>query len=377
MLRFLAILSLLSTSLAFIACTDEGSSVQYEWDLPDHFPQPNVPDDNPMSVEKAELGRHLFYDTRLSVNSEMSCGTCHQQSLAFTDGLANAEGTTGEIHPRSTMSLTNVAYNSRLTWANPLIDRLSPQALGPLFGDAPIEMGLNDGNKDDVLASLEQDTRYRELFARAYPNEAAPFTFTHITRAIASFQRTLISADAPFDRYMLGDVSALSDSEKRGLQLFFSERLECFHCHGGFNFTDSADHEGKPTPEIAFHNTGLYNIDGEGAYPPENTGTYAVTGNPEDMGRFRAPSLRNIALTAPYMHDGSIATLEEVIDHYAAGGRTIAEGPHAGVGSENPLKSEFLVGFIITDEEKTDLRNFLESLTDEAFVTNPAFADPF
>ena len=148
-------------------------------------------------------------------------------------------------------------------------------------------------------------------------------------------------------------------------------------CHGGFNFTDSADHAGKPTPEIGFHNTGLYNIDGDGAYPPENTGTYEITGNPEDMGRFRAPTLRNIAITGPYMHDGSIVSLEDVVDHYAAGGRTISEGPRAGVGADSPLKSEFIVGFVITEEEKTDLVNFLRSLTDENFLTNPAYADPF
>ena len=128
--------------------------------------------------------------------------------------------------------------------------------------------------------------------------------------------------------------------------------------------------------EIAFHNTGLYNIDGNGAYPADNTGVQEITQNAEDMGRFRAPTLRNIALTAPYMHDGAIATLEDVIDHYAAAGRTILTGPDAGVGSENPLKSPFIKGFSLSTTEKQDLLAFLQSLTDETFISNPALSNP-
>jgi cytochrome c peroxidase len=161
------------------------------------------------------------------------------------------------------------------------------------------------------------------------------------------------------------------------MDLFFSERLECFHCHGGFNFSDAVDHARLPEPERAFHNTGLYNVDGNGAYPPGDRGLLALTGNPADMGRFKAPTLRNIAVTAPYMHDGSIATLEEVIDHYAEGGRTIASGPDAGVGSASPLKDPFVSGFVLSDRERADLVAFLESLTDESFLTDPRFSDPF
>ena len=127
---------------------------------------------------------------------------------------------------------------------------------------------------------------------------------------------------------------------------------------------------------MAFHNTGLYNLDANGAYPPNNIGVKEITSNPSDMGHFRAPTLRNIALTAPYMHDGSIASLSEVIDHYAAGGRTVSEGPYAGVGSENPLKSSFVQGFSLAAGEKEDLIAFLESLTDETFIHNPALSDP-
>jgi cytochrome c peroxidase len=136
-------------------------------------------------------------------------------------------------------------------------------------------------------------------------------------------------------------------------------------------------HERNKLGEVAYHNTGLYNIDGKGAYPPENIGIAEITGRPEDMGRFRAPSLRNVAVTAPYMHDGSIASLDAVIDHYAEGGRTIPAGPHAGVGRTNPLKSSFLPGFTLTPDERRDLVAFLESLTDEEFLRDPRFSNPW
>ncbi len=356
-------------------CTAE-TIPEWEWQLPDHFPTPNVPEDNPMSQVKVELGRYLFYDTRLSVNNEMSCATCHLQSLAFTDGKAKSDGTTGEITPRGSMSLVNIAYSSRLTWANHLLARLEDHALSPLFGEDPIEMGMS-GLEDRITTLFATDPLYAQMFVDAFPDDDNPYSITNLTRALASFQRALISYDTPFDDYMSGDPDALSDSAKRGLGLFLSERLECFHCHGGFNFTDSISHESTPFDEVAFHNTGLYNVDGEGGYPHPNQGLYSLTGDPLDMGRFKAPTLRNITHTAPYMHDGSIETLREVIEHYAAGGRTIAEGENAGNGSENPYKSEFVAGFIISEEEIADLLTFLSTLTDDKFLTDPAYSDPF
>lgn len=173
------------------------------------------------------------------------------------------------------------------------------------------------------------------------------------------------------------DPIAISDSAKRGEELFFSERTECFHCHGGFNLTETADYIGKGFLEIEFHNTGLYNLGGTGGYPEPNTGVHAVSEDEEDMGRFKAPSLRNIEVTAPYMHDGSIATLDEVIAHYEAGGRTIAGGPHAGDGSKSPLKSSFVKGFTLTPQERKDLVAFLKNLTDEEFLTDPQFGNPW
>ncbi|MFZ9889995.1 MAG: cytochrome c peroxidase [Myxococcota bacterium] len=203
-----------------------------------------------------------------------------------------------------------------------------------------------------------------------------PFNFQSVTYALAAFQRTLLSFNSPYDRFLAGDRTALSQSAQRGKELFFSEALECFHCHGGFNFTDSVDHATASLQQLGFHNTGLYNLDNDGSYPAGNQGLYEHTGDPEDKGRFRAPTLRNIAVTGPYMHDGSIATLGEVIDHYAAGGRTLT-GTYAGVGAQNPHKSGFVAGFEITPEDKAALVAFLEALTDAAFLSDPRFANPF
>lgn len=346
----------------------------WQWQLPTGFPEPRVPADNPMSVAKVELGRRLFYDERLSQNGTQACASCHRQELGFSDGRTHAVGSTGEVHRRNAMGLTNVVYTSRLTWANPHLDRLEHQALVPMFGDNPIELGLVD--ERTLVDRLRADVELTERFAAAFPGEADPLRVDNLTRAIAAFQRTLISGNSPYDRYVHGEREALSPAALRGMELFFSERLECFHCHGGFNFADSVDHAKMPEPERAFHNTGLYNLDGKGAYPAHDTGLHELTGKPTDMGRFKAPTLRNIAVSAPYMHDGSVATLAEAITHYAEAGRTIESGPNAGVGATSPLKDELLVGFVLTDAERADVITFLESLTDTQFLKNPRFADP-
>ena len=345
--------------------------------LPEGYPKPKLPKDNPLNADKVELGRRLFYDTRLSGNQTQSCASCHDQAKAFTDGRANAIGSTEEKHPRSSMSIVNVAYYSTLTWANPLVSELENQALLPMFGENPVELGLA-GMDQELLSRLGAEPLYTDLFPKAFPEAEKALTLETITKAIAAFERSIVSYRSPYDRFTYeGDESALSASAKRGYDLFFSEKLECFHCHGTFNFSDSVTYEGKQLTEKMFHNTGLYNIGGTGAYPEDNTGVMAITGNPDDMGRFRAPSLRNIALTAPYMHDGSIATLDEVLDHYAAGGRTIESGPYAGVGSQNPGKSELINGFELTAEERADVLAFLESLTDEELTKDPRFSDPW
>jgi len=348
----------------------------WEWELPEWMPRPLVPADNPMTAEKVELGRYLFYDTELSANRTQSCATCHIQELAFTDGLARAVGSTGEVHPRGSMGLANVAYASTLTWANPNLTTLEAQALIPMFGEDPVELGMG-GREEELLTRLRTSPVYPELFAAAFPEEADPIRIQTVVWALASFQRALISVGSPHDRYLQGDDDAVGPEVLRGEDLFFSERLECFHCHGGPFFSGSIDYEGKGFSEVEFFNNALYNLDDRGAYPAENTGLYEFTLDPADMGRFRAPSLKNIAVTAPYMHDGSLATLEDVVDHYAAGGRTIEEGPRAGSGRESPLRSEFIVGFELTPEERSDLLAFLHALTDEGFLTDPRFSDPW
>lgn len=329
-----------------------------------------------MSAAKVELGRHLFFDSRLSGNASQSCASCHDPQKAFTDGKSVSIGSTGQPHPRNAMSLTNVAYSGTLMWAHPNLRRLEEQALVPMFAEDPVELGLA-GKRQVLIDRLESTPLYRNMFASAYPKSDMPITLETITKALAAFQRTLISANSPYDQWLAGDANAISAAAKRGHDLFFSERFECFHCHGGFNFSGSIDHQSNRFEQIAFHNNGLYNIDGEGGYPANNTGVYAVSGEPEDMGHFKAPTLRNVAVTAPYMHDGSMATLGEVIEHYARGGRHIDSGPHAGDGAENPLKSRFVRGFSLTAREKADLISFLEALTDTTFLNNPAHANPF
>jgi len=349
----------------------------YKWQLPPGLPQPRVPADNPMSDAKVELGRRLFYDQRLSFNQKQSCASCHQQSRAFTDGRARAVGSTGEVHPRSSMSLVNVAYLPALTWANPTLTQLEAQALVPMFGDRPVELGMK-GREDLLLARLKKVPEYQSLFPAAFPGEQNPFTATLLVRALASFQRTILSGDSPYDRYYRGaDPDAISASAKRGAELFASEKFQCFHCHAGLNFANAEDFVGKPSPELEYDNTGLYNVQGNTAYPAPNTGLFEYTRRRTDIGKFRVPTLRNIAVTAPYMHDGSVGTLDEVLDHYADGGRTILTGPNAGVGAANSNKSFFLPGFNATPGERHDLIEFLNSLTDNGVLTDPRFSDPW
>jgi cytochrome c peroxidase len=370
--RLLAVGLLLSTPVA-IATRAAARSDEYVWRLPPGFPTPRVPANNPMSVAKVALGRRLFYDSRLSGNGRQSCATCHMQALAFTDGRARAIGSTGEAHPRGSMSLVNVAYASALTWANPAMTHLEDQALVPMFGDHPVELGLSA--PADLVARLKAVPTYPQLFREVY-GEDESITIDNITRAIASFERTIISGRSPYDRYHFDrDDSAVSSAARRGETLFFSEPLSCFRCHGGFNFSGAVDFEGRAGGSPEFHNTGLYNIAGLLSYPPANTGVYDVTKKPEDVGKFKAPTLRNIALTAPYMHDGSIATLEEVLDHYAAGGRTIADGPYKGVGHDNPNKSPLVRGFVLSADQKSDLIAFLRTLTDDTLIHDPALSD--
>lgn len=353
----------------------------YAWNLPPGFPVPVVPASNPMTQEKVDLGRFLFFDKKLSGNQTQSCGSCHKQAKAFTDGLTTGIGSTGDVHPRNSQGIINVAYNVRQTWVNPNLKNLEDQMLVPMFGEHPVELGLAN-RENEMLDRLRADNRYQGLFAKAFPG-GDPFTTSNVIKAIASFERTLISGRAPYDKYLYdGNIAALGNSTQRasilrGAQIFFSEKGECFHCHGGFNLAATSLHTGTVTEEIVFHNNGLYNIGGNGSYPSGNQGLFEFTANAADKGKFRAPSIRNIELTAPYMHDGSIDTLENVVEHYNAGGRNITTGPNTGDGRLNPNKNPFVFAIGLTAAEKTDLVNFLKSLTDTEFVNDPKHSDPF
>jgi cytochrome c peroxidase len=350
----------------------------YVLQIPAGWPTPRVPVDNPLSAAKIELGRFLFYDTRLSGNGTQSCSTCHEQAHAFADARGQARGSTGETHPRGSMSLVNIAYATSLTWGNPSMTRLEDQALVPMFGDHPVELGLSRAS-NIWLDRLRSVSTYGPLFSSAFPGERDPITLDNVTKAVASFERSIISARSPYDRYHTDrDDTAISASARHGETLYFSQPLSCFRCHGGVTFAGGVDFDGRRKgirPE--YHNTGLYNVAGALSYPPGGTGIYESTQRPSDVGKFKAPTLRNISVTAPYMHDGSIATLDGVLDHYAAGGRTIAEGPYKGVGHDNPNKSDNVHGFSLSADDRRDLIAFLASLTDEALLRDPRFANPW
>jgi len=343
----------------FVASPRPRSEAAFTWRLPAGFPPPRVPDDNPITAAKVALGRRLFYDVRLSANGQQSCAGCHQQDRAFTDGRARAIGSTGALHRRSSMSLANAGYAARLSWADSSLTSLEAQATIPIFNEQPVELGMP---KDGVLllTRLRADTEYRRTFADAFPGDNA-ITVRNVTRALASFERALISASSPYDRYRAGrDESALSAEAKRGLRLFSSQQLNCARCHRGFTLSGAAEFDGRRQQPPEYFDIGLSGRLRQTRRPTEDLGLFDRTGEPDDVGKFKAPTLRNIAVTAPYMHDGSIETLSEILDYYAAGSRTNA----------------FLRGFTLSSEDRRDILAFLDSLTDQTFLHDPTFAEP-
>lgn len=342
--------ALLKFAIAALAVAAAGAWWMLRPDHPDTvqipvgFPNPRIPEDNPMNAAKIELGRYLFYDKRLSGNQTQTCGSCHQQALAFTDGAARATGSLGDLHPRGSMSLVNIAYAGVLTWSDASMRSLEKQIMTPLMGADPIEMGMN--SETELVKRLESDDRYRKMFAEAFlgPN---PITVENTAKAIAAFERTIISARSPYDRYYFQrQVDTISPAAKRGETLFFSDGVAgCFRCHGGFNLSDATESQEYPLGEVVLHDT-------------------AVSDGSQ---KFKAPTLRNIAVTAPYMHDGSMRTLDEVLDHYAAGGRF----------SENPHKDPRMVKIPLSTQNRHDLLAFLNALTDEELLRDPRFSNPF
>jgi cytochrome c peroxidase len=317
-----------------------------------------------MSAAKVALGRRLFFETRLSSSGRYSCSSCHRPQMAFTDGRAHAQGATGESVRRSAMSLTNVAYNPAFTWGSDNVRSLEAQMRQPLFNEHPVEMGLKR-DATAVVNALSADANYRSQFAAAFPGQPKPISMQHTIEAIASFERTFISGRSLFDRYVFDDDrSALSASAKRGMALFYSTRVGCAQCHSGINFNGAIVYEGHIDARALFANTGLYDLDGRGAYPSSDRGLMEVTHRAADMGKFKVPTLRNVALTAPYMHDGSLLNLDAVLDHYVRGGH------------KNPLQDSRVRPFVLSQTERADLLEFLASLTDREFVDNSEFSDP-
>ena len=303
--------------------TEADRAAAFVWDLPEGFPVPRVPPDNPMSAAKVELGRLLFHDKRLSGDGTIACASCHRPERAYTDGRARAVGIDANRHPRSAMSLTNVAYNATLGWDDPALTRLEDQALIPMLNTNPLEMGIF-GREAVVLARIRAVPNYSALLREAFPDDAEPLTLRNLAYALAAFERTLISGRTPYDRWAFGgEVDVLETDQRAGARLFFSQRLGCFRCHAGFNFSGPVVFEGS-----------------------------------DDA----TPTLRNIALTAPYMHDGSIPTLEAAVDHYAAGGRARSAHP------DNPAVDTLMTGFELTPGERRQVVAFLHALTDPAFV---------
>lgn len=343
--------------LITLAVVAQGVAQDWDWRLPAGIPRPAVPADNPMTAAKVELGRHLFYDKRMSVNGAGGCASCHIQELAFTEGHARPESVVGDIHPRGSMSLVNVAYAPSLTWAHSGATSLEEQALVPLLGIDPIiELGLLE-HEQEFFDMLRADATYQRLFAQVFPGE--PVSLKNVTKALAAFERSIVSMRSPYDRYKFGgDAAAISAAAKRGEALFTS--TGCAQCHGGFNF-EAVRVEGEPesTGSGLFFNTGL-------TYEAPNRGLYENTGRFDDFGRFRAPTLRNIAVTDPYMHDGSKVSLEEVIDHYASGG-----------GFNQTNRTPLLRPFAITDEQKDDLVEFLKTLTDQELLHDARWSNPW
>ncbi|MEP7237310.1 MAG: MbnH family di-heme enzyme [Ferruginibacter sp.] len=320
---------------------------------------------------KIELGRYLFFDRRLSVNNTRSCATCHNPQFAFTDGYKRSLGAFADLHQRNTEPLFNLSYLKYFTAADSTIHSLLQQMDNPLFNNHPNEMGVK-GNEESILQKIKTDENYKSLFAEA----KTKVSWDNIKRFISLFINSLQSGNSPYDKFKKGDSSALTASQKRGMQLFFSAELKCTSCHGGFNFsTPSVTNQKGDT--VFYFNTGSYNVDGKGAYPEYDEGLYQLTKNKNDMGKFRVPSLRNLAFTAPYFHDGSAASLTEVIDSYANGGRKIQEGIYKGDGNKNPYKHALIGGFSISEADKISLISFLQSLSDTGFINNPAYQNPF
>ncbi|MCY3630744.1 MAG: hypothetical protein OXI05_08995 [Bacteroidota bacterium] len=316
----------LFVALAISACaqSDSLSDEQLRPAVPDGFDPLPIPDHNPLTRDKVLLGQQLFFDPLLSIDSTVSCATCHSPNTFFADGQVISRGVGGRLGMRNTPSLINIAYHKLFFWDGGSIT-LEHQVFGPLQN--PDEMGLDLAS---VLQRLESIPAYREAFEDIFGEVPS---LRGLTQALGAYQRTLLSGGTRYDSYEAGDRMALTPAEKRGHRLF-EGKAGCIHCHNGFLLTN-----------LVFENNGL-------SISKEDSGRARVTGLKEDYGKFKVPSLRNVTQTAPYMHDGQMATLSDVIDHYDQGG--------GGARGQSPL----IQPLDLEDDEQADLEAFLHSLTD-------------
>ncbi len=341
---------------------EEMAGTPYNLDIPSLFPEMDIPEDNPMTEEGVELGRMLFYDPILSRDSTIACATCHQQKNAFASDVKFNKGVSGFQGVRNAMSLANVGFYPTFNWHGSA-NTLEEQALEPVTN--PLEMMES---WERVENKLKRHPEYPSLFEAAFGDQE--ITRHLVTKAIAQFERTLISADSKFDRFLRGEVN-LTSSERNGLILYTSEQADCFHCHG------------IPSSQVLltdnnFHNNGLDSLGpNEFDFPDKGRGT--ITSNKKDNGKFKTPTLRNVTLTAPYMHDGRFATLEEVINFYSDNLQP-ATNVNSNIRKHLPPSDDgyFRTGGVnLTDQEKQDLINFLKTFTDSSFIKNPQYSNPF
>ena len=297
---------------------------------------PPVPEDNPMTPAKVELGRQLFFDARLSSDSTVSCATCHNPAMGFTDGRVTSMGTQAQVGGRSAPSIINLAYAPNGVFWDGRAASLEEQAVGPIASS--IEMS---NTHENVVARLNTIPGYREQFEHVFG--APEVTIENVGKAIATFERTIIAGNAPWDRFVKGEEGALSEEARRGWDLF-QNKANCLPCHAGFNLTDNQ-----------FKNIGV-GFDG----PDPDLGRYGFTGAEGDQGRFKTPTLRALRYTGPYMHDGSEKTLEDVIEYYDRG------------GNPNPYLDEEMKPLDLTEQEKADLLAVLVAFEGEGWmVTAP------
>lgn len=330
---------------------------------------------NPFTQQKADLGRYLFYDRRLSFNTTKSCASCHDPKFSFTDGYRKSVGALGDLHQRNSTPLINLVFKKHLTAGDSSLHFPEQQIANPMFHDHPVELGWK-GNETDILGRIASDDFYRKQFNIVFSAEKNPITTHNIQYCIASFLKTILSFNSVYDRFYYLNEKLLTASQSNGMKLFFSDKLSCYKCHGGLDFATPSvnDEEGHPA---YYFNTGLYNINGTNSYPLQDRGLMEYTRQETDNGKFRVATLRNLAFTAPYYHDGSAATLSEVIDNYLNGGRVIEKGIAKGDGRLNLYKHKLINGFSLMEEERNDLINFLLCLSDSSLVTNKNYTNPF